>query len=144
MEGKQTFVGEYRHSLDSKNRLFIPAKYRDMLGDSFYITRKMEKCLAIYSESEWIKLTDKLNTLPDSVVGSIKQFLYSKTISVSPDSQGRVVLPPELLTYAGIEKNTVIIGVGDHLQIWSDNLWQEKENAIDTAALMEQLRQLGL
>jgi MraZ protein len=138
------FVGEHKHSLDAKNRLFIPAKYRDMLGDSFYITRKMEKCLAIYSENEWNKLTDKLNTLPDSVVGSIKQFLYSKTISVSPDSQGRVVLPPELLSYAGIEKNTVIIGVGDHLQIWSDGLWEEKENAIDTAVLMEQLRQLGL
>ena len=138
------FVGEHKHSLDAKNRLFIPAKYRDMLGDSFYITRKMEKCLAIYSENEWNKLTDKLNTLPDSVVGSIKQFLYSKTISVSPDSQGRVVLPPELLSDAGIEKNTVIIGVGDHLQIWSDGLWEEKENAIDTAVLMEQLRQLGL
>ena len=138
------FVGEHKHSLDAKNRLFIPAKYRDMLGDSFYITRKMEKCLAIYSENEWSKLTDKLNTLPDSVVGGIKQFLYSKTISVSPDSQGRVVLPPELLSYASIEKNTVIIGVGDHLQIWSDNLWEEKENAIDTAVLMEQLRQLGL
>lgn len=138
------FVGEYKHSLDAKNRLFIPAKYRDMLGDSFYITRKMEKCLAIYSEAEWNKLTDKLNTLPDSVVGSIKQFLYSKTISVSPDSQGRVVLPPELLTYASIDKNTVIIGVGDHLQIWSDKLWEEKESAIDTAVLMEQLRQLGL
>ena len=87
------FVGEHKHSLDAKNRLFIPAKYRDMLGDSFYITRKMEKCLAIYSESEWNKLTDKLNTLPDSVVGSIKQFLYSKTISVSPDSQAGHVKP---------------------------------------------------
>ena len=138
------FVGEYKHSIDAKNRLFIPAKYRDMLGESFYITRKMEKCLAIYSEAEWSKLTDKLNTLPDSVVGSIKQFLYSKTISATPDSQGRVVLPPELLSYASIDKNTVIIGVGDHLQIWSDQLWEEKENAIDTEALMEQLRQLGL
>ena len=138
------FVGEYKHSIDAKNRLFIPAKYRDMLGESFYITRKMEKCLAIYSETEWSKLTDKLNTLPDSVVGSIKQFLYSKTISATPDSQGRVVLPPELLSYASIDKNTVIIGVGDHLQIWSDKLWEEKENAIDTEALMEQLRQLGL
>ena len=88
------FVGEYKHTIDAKNRLFIPAKYRDMLGESFYITRKMEKCLAIYSEAEWSKLTDKLNTLPDSVVGSIKQFLYSKTISATPDSQGRVVLPP--------------------------------------------------
>ena len=138
------FVGEFHHTLDAKNRIFIPAKYRTALGDSFYITRKMERCLAIYSETEWTKMTDKLNTLPDSVVGAIKQFLYSKTVSVTPDGQGRIVLPPELMQYAAIEKNAVIIGVGDHLQIWSDALWSEKENTMDTAALMEQLRQLGL
>ena len=138
------FVGEYKHTLDAKNRLFIPAKYREMLGDSFYITRKMEKCLAIYSEEEWTKLTEKLNTMPDSSVGAIKQFLYSKTINVSPDSQGRVVLTPELLGYAQIDKNAVIIGVGDHLQIWSDVLWTEKENSIDTEELMEKLRLFGL
>ena len=138
------FVGEFHHTLDAKNRIFIPAKYRTALGDSFYITRKMERCLAIYSEAEWAKMTDKLNTLPDSVVGAIKQFLYSKTVSVTPDGQGRIVLPPELMQYAAIEKNAVIIGVGDHLQIWSDALWSEKENTMDTAALMEQLRQLGL
>ena len=138
------FVGEFHHTLDAKHRIFIPAKYRTALGDSFYITRKMERCLAIYSEAEWTKMTDKLNTLPDSVVGAIKQFLYSKTVSVTPDGQGRIVLPPELMQYAAIEKNAVIIGVGDHLQIWSDALWSEKENTMDTAALMEQLRQLGL
>lgn len=138
------FVGEFHHTLDAKNRIFIPAKYRTALGDPFYITRKMERCLAIYSEAEWTKMTDKLNTLPDSVVGAIKQFLYSKTVSVTPDGQGRIVLPPELMQYAAIEKNAVIIGVGDHLQIWSDALWSEKENTMDTAALMEQLRQLGL
>ena len=138
------FVGEFHHTLDAKNRIFITAKYRTALGDSFYITRKMERCLAIYSEAEWTKMTDKLNTLPDSVVGAIKQFLYSKTVSVTPDGQGRIVLPPELMQYAAIEKNAVIIGVGDHLQIWSDALWSEKENTMDTAALMEQLRQLGL
>lgn len=138
------FVGEFRHSLDAKNRLFIPAKYRDMLGTTFYVTRKMEKCLAIYSEEEWNKLADKLNTLPDSIVGSIKQFLYSKTISVTPDSQGRIVLTPELLRYATIEKNAVIIGVGDHLQVWSDTLWDEKEQSFDTNQLAASLRELGL
>ena len=68
----------------------------------------------------------------------------SSSSEESKDTQGRVVLPPELLGYAAIDKNAVIIGVGDHLQIWSDKLWEEKENAIDTEALMEQLRQLGL
>lgn len=138
------FVGEYRHTLDAKNRLFIPAKYREMLGNTFYITRKMEKCLAIYSEEEWTKMTEKLNTLPDSSVGVIKQFIYSKTICVSPDSQGRVVLTPELLSYAQIDKNAVIIGAGDHAQIWSDVLWAEKESSIDTEELMEKLRMFGL
>lgn len=139
-----SFVGEYRHTLDAKNRLFIPAKYREMLGDSFYITRKMEKCLAIYSEEEWNKMTEKLNMLPDSVVGDIKQFIYSKTINPPTDSQGRVVLTPELIQYAGIDKNVVIIGVGDHLQIWSEALWAEKESSLDTAALAAQLRAIGL
>ena len=71
----KTFVGEYRHTLDAKNRVFIPAKHRELLGDSFYITRKTEQCLAISSEAEWDKLSDKLNSLPDSIVGMAKQFL---------------------------------------------------------------------
>ena len=90
------------------------------------------------------KLADKLNTLPDSIVGSIKQFLYSKNISVTPDSQGRIVLTPELLRYAAIDKNAVIIGVGDHLQVWSDTLWDEKEQSFDTNELAASLRELGL
>ena len=65
-----TLLGEYRHVVDTKNRLFIPAKFREELGETFYITRKiMEKCLAIYSEAEWQKFSEKLNTLPDSKVG---------------------------------------------------------------------------
>lgn len=137
-------VGEYRHTLDAKNRLFIPAKYRETLGETFYITRKMDTCLAIYSEEEWKKFTDKLNTLPDSVVGDIKQFLYSKTICVTPDSQGRVVLTPDLINYAKIDKSTVIIGVGDHAQVWSEALWDEKERTRDMASMTELLKQLGL
>lgn len=138
------FVGEFRHTLDAKNRIFIPAKYRTVLGSSFYITRKMEKCLAIYSEEEWTRLTEKLNSQPDSKVGLIKQFLYSKTVNVVPDSQGRIVIPADLMKYAAIDKNAVVIGVGDHVQIWAEALWNEKEENIDTEALMEQLRELGI
>ncbi len=140
----KTYVGEYRHTLDAKNRVFIPAKHRELLGDSFYITRKTEQCLAIYSEAEWDKLSDKLNALPDSVVGIAKQFLFSKTISASSDSQGRVVIPTELLQYAGIEKNVVIIGVGDHVQIWSEPIWTEKNNNIDMDKLRAMLPTIGL
>lgn len=137
-------VGEYRHAIDTKSRLFIPAKHREQLGETFVITRKVEKCLALYSNEEWQKFTDKLNTLPDSVVGEIKQFIYPKTMIATPDSQGRVLISTDLRTYAKLEKNTVIIGVGDHGQIWSEELWAEKESSRDIDKMTELLRQLGL
>lgn len=138
------FFGEYRHTLDAKNRIFVPARYREALGETFYITRRMETALAIYPEKEWIKLTEKINMIPDSAISAVKQFLFSKTYQVSPDAQGRIVLPPDLLKYAKIEKNAVIIGSGEYLEVWSDVLWEEKESNIDTAALTELLRQVGL
>ena len=138
------FFGEYRHTLDAKNRIFIPAKYREGLGESFYVTRRMETALAIYPEEEWIKLTEKINNIPDTAISAVKQFLFSKTFQVSPDAQGRNVRPPDLLKYAKIEKNAVIIGSGQYLEIWSEALWAEKEANIDTAALTELLRQVGL
>ena len=137
-------VGEFHHALDAKNRLFIPAKFREELGESFYITRKTEKCLAVYSEEEWAKFTEKLNMLPDSKVGPLKQFIYSKTISVTPDSNGRVVLTPSLTAYAGIQKNVVVIGVGDQAQIWAEEAWTAKEEAVDLAAIAELMQQVGL
>ena len=88
-----TLLGEYRHVIDAKNRLFIPAKFREELGETFYITRKvMEKCLAIYSEAEWQKFSEKIYTLPDSKVGKIKQFIFSKTAQVTADSHGRILI----------------------------------------------------
>ena len=141
----QTLFGEYRHSVDPKNRLFIPAKFREELGESFYITRKvMEKCLAIYSEAEWQKFSEKLNTLPDSKVGKIKQFIYSKTAQVTADSHGRILIPASLLAYAGIEKNTVIAGICDHVQVWNEEAWDEKERQMDIAEMEELCVQLDL
>lgn len=139
------FVGEYNHTMDAKNRLFIPAKFRESLGENFYITRKMNKtCLAVYSETEMNRLADKLNELPDSDVSDIKEFLFSKTILVTPDSNGRVVLLPSMLTYAGIAKNAVIIGAGNHLQIWSEDAWVAEEQKRDMALLRSKLSAIGL
>ena len=138
------YVGEYRHTLDAKNRIFVPAKYREVLGTSFYITRKMEKCLAIYSEAEWMKLTEKLNTLPDSQVGMLKRFVFSKTAQVTPDTHGRILIPSALLQYASIDKNVVIAGVGDHLQIWNEAMWDTNESELDLDEIASLFRQLGL
>ncbi len=139
------FVGEFNHTLDAKNRIFIPAKFREHLGEAFYITRKMNKtCLAVYSEEEMTRLADKLNELPDSDVADIKEFLFSKTILATPDANGRVVLLPAMLSYAGIEKNAVIIGAGNHLQIWSEDAWNVEERSRDMALLRSKLSKIGL
>lgn len=138
-------VGEYYHTLDAKNRLFIPSKHREVLGENFLITRRVgETCLAVYSAEEWEKFSEKLTRYPDSVVNKLKRFLYSKTIMATPDSQGRVMLTPALIEYAGIDKNVVIIGCGDHAQIWAENAWHDDENNEDTAELQKLLIELGL
>ena len=112
------FYGTFMHSLDPKNRVFVPAKLRTELGESFYITRKLTKqALAVYPAAEWEKLEKRLNELPDSEVGDIKIFLFSHSVAAVPDSQGRVLLPPDLTEYAGITKELAIVGVGDHLLI---------------------------
>ena len=140
-----TFVGEYTHSLDAKNRLFIPAKLREGLGANFYVTRKLNKrCLAIYTESALETLAEKLSNLPDSEVSDIKEFLFSKTILVSPDANGRIVLPPALLSYANIDRNTVIIGVGNHVQIWAESEWQKEEEQRDMTGIKAMLASIGM
>ena len=139
------FVGEYNHTLDTKNRVFIPSKIREQLGETFYITRKMDKeCLAIYPEAEMALITEKLNQFPDSEVGDIKRFLYSKSICASPDSNGRVVLPPQILSYAQIEKNVVIVGVGNHVQIWAEHLWKDEDSPSNIATMRRKLASIGL
>ena len=139
------FLGEYRHVIDAKNRLFIPAKLREDLGESFYVTRKItEHCLAIYAEEEWQNFSSKLNSLPDSKVGRIKQFIFSKTAQLSPDSHGRILLPANLVEYAKLEKNVVVAGVGDHIQIWNEADWDIKEQEIDLVEMESLLSELGL
>ncbi len=139
-----SLVNEYRHNVDSKNRIFIPAKFRDEIGEHMYITRKTEGCLAIYSDIEWAKLADKLNAMPDSRVAPVKRFLYAKTISVTADTQGRVSLTPALLEHAGITGSAVIVGVGDHAQIWAVDIWEKAEEAIDLEFLQQTYLELGL
>ena len=139
------FVGEFFHTLDAKNRIFIPSKLREELGEHFYIARKMNKtCLAVYPEEEMKKIFEKINQVPDSTVSAVKEFLFPKTIDVAPDSNGRIVLPQSILDYAKIDKNAVIIGAGNHLQIWSDVLWAQEEAKRDMSAIREMLASIGL
>lgn len=136
------FLGEYSHALDAKNRIFIPAKYREELGDTFVITKSVDKCLMVYTMSEWEKMKEKLDSLPATKSRQIKRFMFANASDVQCDSQGRVLLSAPLREYAGIDKNTVIIGVGSYLEIWAEEAWaleRNNENAEDIAQMMEEL-----
>ena len=103
-----------------------------------------KSCLAVYSSAEMDRISERINQFPDSEVSEIKEFLFSKTIYATPDTNGRVVLPPSLLGYAKIDKNATIVGAGNHLQIWSDVLWTKQESERDMEAIRKKLASLGL
>lgn len=137
-------TGSYSHTIDAKNRLFIPAKHREKLGSNFVITRNVDKCLSIYSMEEWEKFSAKLEALPNIQSRNIVRFVYANACDVQPDAQGRVVLSPELVAYAGLQKNVTIIGCNNHAEIWDEELWKQKNNEDDAADLLQQMVELGL
>ena len=119
------FMGEYHHNIDDKGRLIIPAKFRSELGEKFIITRGLEKCLYVYSESEWNTIVAKLKTLPFTKkdVRKLIRSFFSGATEGEFDRQGRINITSPLVSYAGIEKECVVIGANDRIEIWSENGW---------------------
>ena len=136
-------MGKFTHNLDAKNRLFIPAKHRDQLGETFVITRNIDKCLSVFSMDEWEKYTDKLEQLPSTQAREIARCIYSNAADVQPDGQGRVLIPADLLAYAGIQKSAVIVGCGRHAEIWAEEIWNADSDADKADALKELMINLG-
>lgn len=134
------FMGEYHHNIDDKGRLIIPAKFRSELGEKFIITRGLEKCLYVYSESEWNTIVAKLKTLPftkKDVRTFIRSF-FSGATECEFDRQGRINITSPLVSYAGITKECVVIGANDRLEIWSEegrnNFFLENSEKIEDIA----------
>ena len=135
-------TGTYEHSIDSKGRLFIPAKLRVELGETFYLAMGVDACLAIYPQETWDRFTEKFASLPMSQSKKLRAF-FANAEKCTLDSQGRVVIPQKLRKYASLEREAVILGVNDRAEIWSKQLWQAEEEEDMTpekmAACMEAL-----
>lgn len=138
--GINMFIGEYHHTIDEKGRIIIPAKFREELGDKFVITRGIENCLFVYSFENWAKITDKLNSLPFTKkdARTFNRFFLSGATDVELDKQGRVNIASPLIQYATLEKDCVVVGTGDRLEIWSEKSWDSffdstKDNMSDIA-----------
>ena len=113
--------GEFRHNMDTKNRIFIPSKLREELGECFIVAKDIrESCLKVYSLAGWEEYIKPLREQKRRLSEKILRYLNSSLVQVTPDSQGRVVLPPELVEHASIQKGVLIGGCCDYAEIWSE------------------------
>ena len=122
--GDFMFMGEYHHTIDEKGRLTLPSKVREQLGYDFVVTRGLDHCLFVYSKTDWIQIIDKYKSLPNTKdARNFMRFFLSGATEVNLDKQGRINIATPLINYASLEKECIIIGVNDHLEIWSEELW---------------------
>lgn len=121
------FMGEYRHSIDEKGRLIIPAKFRGDAGKTFVVTRGLDECLFVYPLDEWEVLEKKLSTLPltKKDARAFIRFFFSGANDCKLDRQGRINIPDPLLHYASLHKDCVIVGVSNRMEIWNASKWDE-------------------
>lgn len=137
-------TGKYSHSLDAKNRIIIPSKLKDQLGETVTILRGSDKCLTVYSAEEWDNYAKRISELPKTQIRAISRYIYANSIEVQPDAQGRVMLTPEMLQYAGITKNVITVGCGKYAEIWSQEVWDEQNIDSEPENFTENLINLGL
>lgn len=137
--------GEQKHTIDSKNRLFIPSKFREELGTQIVIAKSvMGKCVWIYSRENWERFEEKLRDLPQISAYEVVSWLYVNSEDAEVDTQGRIAIPAKYLKYAGITKNIISAGVRDHMEIWDEETFEEKMESTDVSALRNLLMQHGM
>jgi MraZ protein len=142
------FIGEYQHTLDSKNRVIMPSKFREKLGDSFVMTKGLDNCLFIYSSKEWDIVEDKLKSLPmtNKDARAFVRYFFAGACECDLDKQGRILMPNHLKDYAKIDKDLVIIGVSTRIEIWSREEWNKfnSDANISYEDVAEKMSQLGI
>ncbi len=140
-------IGEFSHGMDKKNRIIIPSKLREGLGEQFIMTKGLDSCLYIYPKNEWQIFEQKLKSLPltDKNVRSFVRFFFSGANEMEPDKMGRVLIPQSLLSYAGIEGEVVSVGMMDRVEVWSKEKWEAyNESEMDMDTIAEKMNELGI
>ena len=121
------FKGEYNHTIDTKGRVIIPAKFRDKLGEAFVITKGLDGCLYGYANEDWQVFEDKLSSLSITNKDSrqFTRFFLAGAADCEVDKQGRILIPSVLWEFAGLEKDVVLVGVSRRIEIWNKEKWSE-------------------
>lgn len=144
-ESVAVLTGEYRHSVDAKNRLFIPVKHREELGEEMIVARDIRgPRLKVFSVQGWEDYIAPIKQQERKVAEPALRYLHRNAVKVTPDSQGRILLPQALLEYAQIEKNAVVVGNCDCAEIWSEALYEAEIEAESAEELRAKLELYGL
>jgi MraZ protein len=141
------FTGEYRHSVDDKGRMAVPVKFRLQLEDGAFVSRWIDACLAIFPKNEWDVLAAKAGALPiaDASARTFSRFIFAGAFEIDLDRQGRMVIPAQLRSWAGLEGDAVIVGARDHAEIWAPTRWDDYRREMESAdALAQHLTGLGI
>lgn len=140
------FMGEYSHTIDPKGRLIIPSRFREQLGDEFVLTKGLDGCLSIYPMDEWEKFEEQLRGLPltNKNARTFSRFFVAGATACELDKQGRILVPGTLREFAGLEKDVVLTGNINRIEIWSKQKWSENSNYDDMDAIAEGLEDLGI
>lgn len=127
------FLGRHQHNLDAKGRLAIPARFRDALGNGLVLTRGIDRCLALYPMEAWQQLAEKISALPmtDPDARSFRRMVFAEAVDLTLDGQGRILVPPELRRYAGLERESFVVGVHTSIEIWAPERWAEIQAGLD-------------
>jgi len=141
-------LGEYRHNLDTKGRMAVPAKFRDVLIAGAIITRGIDSCLFIFTNADWDTLAKKLIALPLAQANSraFARLMLAGATDVTPDNQGRILIPDYLRKYAGLKKEVVVAGLYNRIEIWDNAAWTAYKIKTESfsEAIAEKLGELGI
>jgi MraZ protein len=138
-------TGEFRHTVDAKNRLFIPAKHREELGEELIVARDIRaQVLKVFSLEGWNEYIAPIKKQERRVAEPALRYLHRNAAQVTPDGQGRILLSPALIAFAEIEKEAVFVGCSDYCEIWSAENYKREIEAEDAEDIREELERLGL
>ena len=135
-------IGEYQHTIDAKNRVIVPAKFREDLGSLFYITKGLDGCLFVLSRKGWEQLQAKIDAMPLSKSRGLQRFFFAGAAEAEPDKQGRILIPQNLREYAELEKDVTFIGTSTRAEIWSTEKWNRMNEERTEASIVEVMDEL--
>lgn len=139
-------IGEYEHSLDTKGRLIMPAKFREDIGEKFIITKGLDGCLFAFSLEEWKIFEQKLRSLPISNkdARAFSRFFFAGAIDCEIDKQGRFLISGNLREFAELQKEVVIVGMDSRIEIWSKDKWEKCDDEISPDEIAAKMEMLGI